>query len=137
MYDVSSNRRIYGPGGGYQFFAGTDASRSFVTGCFAEDRTADMRGAEEMYLPLEDPEFDAAHWSPAELDEIRRQEREHALRKVHENLAHWVRFFDNSDKYPRVGYVKRDPDWLDKEPRRKLCETAAKTRKRRRVPGGE
>ncbi|RYP80807.1 hypothetical protein DL769_002277 [Monosporascus sp. CRB-8-3] len=136
IYDVSSNRRIYGPGGGYQFFAGTDAARSFVTGCFAEDRTADMRGVEEMFLPLDDPEVDA-HWTPEELAALRQREREEAFRKVHEGLEHWVKFFENSPKYPKVGYLKRDKDWLEKEPRRELCETAAKGRKKRKIPEGK
>ncbi|KAF2861355.1 cytochrome b5, partial [Piedraia hortae CBS 480.64] len=37
IYDVSSNRDTYGPGGPYGFFAGRDASRAFVTGCFESD----------------------------------------------------------------------------------------------------
>ncbi|EMR61903.1 putative cytochrome b5-like heme steroid binding domain-containing protein [Eutypa lata UCREL1] len=133
IFDVSSNRRIYGPGGGYQYFAGTDAARSFVTGCFLEDRTADMRGAEEMYLPLDDAETDA-RWTAAELAELKAKERERALQKVHDGLEHWVKFFANSPKYPQVGYVKRDPDWLEKEPRKQLCESAAKGRKKRKIP---
>lgn len=137
IYDVSSNRRIYGPGGGYSYFAGTDAARSFVTGCFAEDRTADMRGAEEMFLPLDDPETDARYWTEAELEELRRREREDALQRVHDGLDHWVRFFANSPKYPQVGYVRRDPDWLEKEPRKTLCAAAAKGRKKRKVPEGK
>ncbi|KAF7541235.1 hypothetical protein G7054_g767 [Neopestalotiopsis clavispora] len=44
IYDVSANRRTYGPGGSYHVFAGVDAARGFVTGCFADDRTADLGG---------------------------------------------------------------------------------------------
>ncbi len=134
IYDVSSNRRVYGPGGGYQHFAGADAARSFVTGCFAEDRTADLRGAEEMYLPLDDPEADA-RWPPAELAALRAREREDALRRAHDALDHWVRFFADSPRYPRVGHVRRPPGWPDSEPRRELCATAAKGRKKRTFPG--
>ncbi|KAI1083774.1 hypothetical protein F5B20DRAFT_349685 [Whalleya microplaca] len=133
IYDVSSNRRIYGPGGSYQFFSGADAARSYVTGCFAEDRTADMRGVEEMYLPLDDPEVDK-HFTTAELAALREKELAEARRRVHEGLLHWVNFFKNSPKYPKVGYVKREKDWLDKEPRRKLCDVAAKGRKPRKIP---
>lgn len=65
IYDVSNGRKHYGPGGSYHFFAGADASRGFVTGCFDTDRTPDMRGVEEMYLPLDDPEIDGLFVSPS------------------------------------------------------------------------
>ncbi|KAI2631870.1 cytochrome b5 [Hypoxylon sp. NC1633] len=136
IFDVTSNRRTYGPDGSYRFFAGADAARSYVTGCFAEDRTADLRGVEAMYLPLDDAAADA-RYAPDELRRLREQELKEARQKVHEALAHWVRFFENSPKYPRVGYVRRDPDWLDREPPKKLCEAAAKGRKPRKGPGAE
>lgn len=44
VYDVSPKRYIYGPDGGYAFFAGRDASRAFVTGCFQDHLTHDLRG---------------------------------------------------------------------------------------------
>jgi len=47
VYDVSSNRRVYGPGGSYASMAGVDAARSFGTGCFKEHRTHDLRGLSE------------------------------------------------------------------------------------------
>ena len=50
VYDVSANRRLYGPGGGYGFFAGKDAARAFVTGCFKEDLTHDVRGLDPSQL---------------------------------------------------------------------------------------
>ncbi|KAI0399220.1 putative heme binding protein [Xylaria palmicola] len=133
IYDVSSNRRTYGPDGSYRYFAGVDAARSYVTGCFAEDRTPDMRGVEDMYLPLDDPVVDA-HWPPAELAALKEKERADALRRVHEGLLHWVRFFENSPKYNKVGYVKRPKNWLDNEPRRPLCKPAAKGRTKRTIP---
>ncbi|KAJ2965586.1 hypothetical protein NUW58_g10859 [Xylaria curta] len=79
-----------------------------------------MRGAEEMYLPLDDPQVDS-HWSPEELAALKKKELEDALKRVHEGLLHWVRFFENSPKYPKVGYLKRPKNWLDNEPRRPLC----------------
>src|SRR5205814_4778334 len=48
IFDVSASRHIYGPGGSYHFFAGHDATRAYVTGCFTEDITPDLRGVEEM-----------------------------------------------------------------------------------------
>ncbi|EHA56748.1 hypothetical protein MCOR02_004650 [Pyricularia oryzae] len=134
IYDVSANRRTYGPGGSYQFFAGVDASRAYVTGCFAEDRTADMRGVEEMFLPLEDPEVNK-QFSAAELEEMRKREREEAERKLHDALKHWVQFFRNHKKYRNVGRVKRRLDWLEKEPKKKLCKQAQEGRPKRKIPG--
>jgi hypothetical protein len=133
---VSSNARTYGPGGSYHYFAGCDAARAYVTGCFAEDRTADMRGVEEMFLPLDDPAVDK-HWSREELEALKKREREEALRRVEEGLRHWVEFFRKNEKYDFVGYVKRPEGWPGTEPRRPLCEAAAKGRKKRVVPGQE
>jgi len=50
VYDVSSNRRTYGPGGSYHHMAGVDAARSFSTGCFATHRTHDLRGLTDSEL---------------------------------------------------------------------------------------
>jgi len=36
VYDVAKGAQYYGPGGGYSFFAGRDASRAYVTGNFEE-----------------------------------------------------------------------------------------------------
>jgi len=52
VYEVSANRRIYGPGGSYGFFTGRDAARAFVTGCFKEDLTHDIRGLDPKQLEV-------------------------------------------------------------------------------------
>ncbi|RMY97019.1 hypothetical protein D0862_08277 [Hortaea werneckii] len=57
IYDVSAGRRVYGPGGSYHVFAGRDAARGFVTGCFVEDGVPDLRGVEWTYVPVGIPRF--------------------------------------------------------------------------------
>lgn len=136
IYDVSVGRRIYGPGGSYNNFAGCDAARGFVTGCFADDRTADMRGVEVMYLPVDDPEIDS-YWSEDELKEIKAQELRDAKKQIHDALKHWVDFFARSKKYHRVGYVKREPNWLEKEEIKPLCAPAQNGRVKRKPPTGD
>ncbi|EFY90395.1 heme/steroid binding domain protein [Metarhizium acridum CQMa 102] len=95
IYDVSSNRRMYGPGGSYNVFTGRDAARGFVTGCFAEDQTADLRGLEEMFLPVDDPEVDK-YFTTAEMEKMREEELAAAKEKAHAALQHWVKFFANN-----------------------------------------
>jgi predicted heme/steroid binding protein len=134
IYDVTAGARMYGPGGGYHGFAGRDASRSFVTGCFSEDRTPDMRGVEEMFIPNDDGVDMSKYWTEEELAELRQKELENAHKRVYDGLAHWIKFFGNSDKYVEVGKVKREDGWIEKMPRRKLCKTAFKARPKRKIP---
>ncbi|KAI9594557.1 cytochrome b5-like heme/steroid binding domain-containing protein [Syncephalis fuscata] len=44
VYDVTEGSGYYGPGGGYHFFAGRDAARAYITGCFEDHLTHDLRG---------------------------------------------------------------------------------------------
>ena len=41
VFDVRKGREHYGPGGGYSFFSGKDATRAFVTGEFDEKGLVD------------------------------------------------------------------------------------------------
>ncbi|KAL1895268.1 hypothetical protein Sste5346_005415 [Sporothrix stenoceras] len=134
VFDVSAGRHIYGPGGSYHYFAGVDASRGFVTGCFADDRTGDLRGVEDMFLPLDNPEVDS-HWTPAELAAKKAQERKDALKRVHDAVQHWVDFFTKSTKYHYVGKLKREPGWEGEV--KPLCKPAQEGRAYREVPTEE
>jgi len=127
IYDVSNGRRHYGPGGSYHFFAGRDASRAFVTNCFQEDGNPDMRGVEDMYIPLDNEEVDGLY-TKGELKVLREQERRNARKEVDKALRHWVDFFGNSPKYPRIGYVKREKGWETKGPAPTLCKRAQEGR---------
>lgn len=95
-----------------------------------------MRGVEEMFLPLDDPETDR-HFSAEQLREMRARERADAKKKAHDALKHWVDFFAKSPKYKKVGYVKMEPDWKKTTPRPTLCDNAQKGRLKRVVPGQE
>jgi len=136
IYDVSNGRRHYGPGGSYHFFAGHDASRAFVTSCFDTDLNPDMRGVEEMYIPLNNPIVDS-RYSSAELKKLKQRERRDAKIEVHKALKHWVDFFEKSRKYTKVGPVKREKGWETKGEKPVLCQKAQEGRlKSRKFPDG-
>ena len=79
IFDVSEGRHTYGPGGGYNVFAGRDATRAFVTGCFLEDCFFYFSGAEEIYIPIEDPDEVI---SSGERKTRAEKERRDAMKKV-------------------------------------------------------
>jgi predicted heme/steroid binding protein len=127
IFDVSAGRHTYGPGGSYSVFAGRDATRAFVTGCFLEDRTSDLRGAEEIYLPIEDLE----HEDISSGDRKKRAEREQrdAKKKVVAEVQNWENFYRGSKKYFEVGKIVGS-DALN-GPAPTLCEQAQKGRPKR------
>lgn len=128
VFDVSANRMIYGPGGSYNFFAGRDATRAFVTGCFKEDLTNDMRGVEIMFLPVEDIEEEAV--TSAEKKIRREKELRAAKARVQATVKRWSEFFANHAKYFEAGRVVVEDGGVEGEPW-PLCESAQKQRPKR------
>lgn len=138
VFDVTANPATYGPGGGYHFFSGRDAARAFVSGCFREDLTWDMRGLEEMYIKGAELETDLAEKAEIErleadgsmagrvryLTKRREKRRVDAWDKVVKSIAHWDQFFRDHDKYFYVGIVTH-PD-ISGEPIRELCQKQKK-----------
>ena len=129
IYDVSAGRRIYGPGGSYHVFAGRDAARGFITGCFAEDATPDLRGAEWTYIP-QDVAAPGTAGLTGEEKNYRAQEVRRAQRMVRETIEGWGRMFrgEQGKDYFEVGRVVREEGWLERLERRGLCAQAEKGR---------
>ncbi|KAK4983272.1 hypothetical protein LTR50_007323 [Elasticomyces elasticus] len=162
IYDVSAGARHYGPGGSYHFFAGRDAARAFVTGCFEEDLTPDLRGVEEMFVPVDEEggeevgevgegggegiggmvgrvrdgvgEEGERRRKRAERKVRREREYRQARKKVAEAIEGWAGMFrgEGGKDYWWVGEVVREEGWLEKLPRRELCEMAKRQRPKRK-----
>lgn len=109
IYDVTSNPRIYGPGGMYAVFSGRDAARGFVTGCFAVDNVPDLRGVEWGFIPRDVPTYEEK--TDAELTELMRNYREDWIRdatqQVRDAVEHWQKVFrgETGKEYFEVGKV--------------------------------
>jgi predicted heme/steroid binding protein len=129
IYDVSAATSTYGPEGSYHFFAGKDAARAFITGCFQEDLSPDLRGVEEMYIPVE-TEATLKSLSKGELKIKRERERRLAKKKVSGGIDQWAKVFrgETGRPYFYVGEITREEGWLEKLPKRKLCAAAEESR---------
>jgi predicted heme/steroid binding protein len=142
IYDVSVSPQTYGPGGSYHFFAGRDAARAFLTGCFAEDADPDLRGVERMFMPIDPEEKPDASpeviekaksrrkLSSKEVRERGEKELEQARERMQQGLESWHALFrgDKGKPYRKVGMVKRPRDWERVVPPKKLCAQAEKSR---------
>jgi hypothetical protein len=144
---------MYGPGGGYSFFAGRDAARAYVSGCFKSDLTHDLRGLEEMFITGKSREEDTKELEEiAEIEERKRQlfraealeskekirmdgrirwlkgrrekRRNEAWEKVKAQVDHWDKFFREHDKYFYVGKVVHES--LEGKPVPELCAKVGK-----------
>lgn len=130
IYDVTQGRRFYGPGGMYAGFGGRDATRAFVTGCFEGDLTGDLRGVEEVFVPVGvDGDVDAE-------EALVRREREWRVARemVEETVKGWEKLFDGGKggAYFRVGRLVREEGWEKRlGPVRELCEKARRGRVKR------
>lgn len=125
IYDVSAGRRIYGPGGSYNVFAGKDAARGFITGCFAEDSTPDLRGAEWTYIPQDVP-APGTEGLTGEEKNYRAQEVRKAQKMVRDTIDGWAKMFrgEQGKDYFEVGKVVREEGWLERLEPRGLCAQA-------------
>lgn len=113
-------------------FAGRDASRAYITGCFADDNVPDVRGIEWTFVPKDVPRFEET--PDSELPELRKFYRyemvEKGLEEVEKTLEHWAKMFrgDKGKDYFEVGYVKREAGWMEKMEPRTLCANAERKR---------
>lgn len=132
IYDVSANSGMYGPGASYNVFAGRDATRAFITGCFAQDLTDDLRGVEEMFLPLDYDDESSLPSSEYEREYTLKMEMKEAKRMVKAHVKGWQDFYAKSDRYFEVGRLVDSGEGGDgKWEKRELCESAQKGRGKR------
>ncbi|KAJ9616828.1 hypothetical protein H2200_000547 [Cladophialophora chaetospira] len=128
IFDVTAGKHTYGPGGSYEVFAGRDATRAFVTGCFQEDRTGDLRGVEWIYIPIEDDPDEEISSSARKLRA--EKERREAKKKVFQEVNKWEEFYKNHKKYFEVGKLVGVDTYTGEAP--PLCEPAEKGRPKRK-----
>jgi len=84
VYDVTEGRRHYGKEGSYNIFAGRDASRAFVTGCFDPEKCFDNDSLEGL--------------TEKQLSEV----------------DTWEEFYKNHKEYFLVGYMEKQKEDVKK-----------------------
>lgn len=108
-----------------------------MTGCFDTDLNGDLRGVEEMFMPVEEEEGGGGVTKEGGRERKLRREREKrvARRKVEETVRGWERMFDGGKdgKYFRVGKVERGAGsgWEGWGELKELCHKAREGRPRR------
>jgi predicted heme/steroid binding protein len=129
VFDVTAGKHTYGPGGSYSVFAGKHATRAFVTGCFAEDATNDMRGVEMMHIPVEDDpdEVISSGHKKVRMEKDRREAKKKMLKEVEK----WDKFYRESKKYFVVGRLVGEEQDTFEGPAPALCAQADKGRPKR------
>lgn len=129
VFDVSAGRHTYGPGGSYSVFAGKHATRAFVTGCFAEDATNDMRGVETMYIPVEDDPEEVI--SSGHKKVRTEKDRRDGKKKVLNEVEKWDKFYRDSKKYFVAGRLVGEEQETFTGDAPALCAQADKGRPKR------
>lgn len=118
----------------YGFFAGKDAARAFVTGCFDSDGlVSDLTGVEEMFIPVDDEEDEGEKRLSSGQKKVRReQEVRFAKAQVRRQVEGWQNFYRNHRLYFEVGRVvggKSDGSVTGRKV--ELCEAAKNNRPKR------
>lgn len=90
IYDVSYNRKYYGPGKPYHIFTGRDATYAYATGC----------SKEECLNPPSTRLKNANNGSDSSIDYTAEELVE---------IDRWLELYDQHDKYRLVGLLVEDP----------------------------
>jgi len=129
VYDVSQGDQYYGPGGGYSFFAGRDASRAFVTGKFdSEGLVDDVAGlASSDYMGLvEWSEFYQTDYKRVGVVEGRYYDQAGEVTQDWKDLQDWIaaaqRDRDQNDVEKKM-FPPCNVEWSQSEGSRFWCTT--------------
>jgi hypothetical protein len=85
-----------------------------------------------MYIPLDDPT--EALLTKGQLKVRRERDLRIAKKRIVEGLGHWESVFNGETGRPYfyVGKIQREKGWLEKLPKRELCEAAKEARPTRK-----